>query len=533
MDFFDDDFRRRMMMGLPPVAPGPDFTGAIQPTAAPPVPSFMPQVPQTPRQAFNAGGQMSKGGTLAGAEAEAAKADMLAHGAQQASADLIARQKADEERTAAGQERLAAARADLDAKQQEVADTKIERGKVFKDMPVEGKLAVAVQAFVTGMADLKSGHGAEKAMAIVNKIIADDVQDQMVNLENKRASVAAKTSMHQMDTAETYRAADLRTAATLRGYDAAIKEFQAVAASADSDIIRAAAEKGAGDIMAQRAQVLEGWDFQNKQFENQKENQRRQLGVSYGNLKLQRDEFEYRKGRDQETDALKLDLARMKGGRAAGGPEPPPGLTPKEARELAVHGADGRLIGYARSTAAAEKASDRVEQYEDFRRDLVSYQAMLKEHGREFSGVAGYGKSKEFAALQSLHTRILMTAKEKAKLGVLSGKDQELIERQLPPPRSLLGGTDPLPGVQNTLKQLDGSMDRFMRINVPGADRYSPPSFEDFGGTNKAVTPGEGRTANSMPSYLRPGYVDPLPPLPPSVTGVANPYAPNVNDYND
>lgn len=539
MDFMED-FRRRMMMGLPVAPAGPDaFTTAMQkglePIGPAPTPPFMPQPapapkPQTPRQMFDGGIQAQLDAIGFGADAEARKADLLATGAKTAADDLVARQQADEADTAADQQRLASARAKLDKDAQEVADTKIERGKVFREMPLVDKLAVAVQSMVTGLADLKSGRGPEKAMAIVNKIIADDVQDQMVNLENKRASVASQQSRLQMDQTDTYRSADLRTAATLRAYDAAVKQFQAVAAQTDSEIVRAAALKGAGMVQQQAGQVYQGWQHE----AHQERMAERQAAIAGGHLSLarrgqdfEREKFEYAKTRDQEKDALQLEIAQLKAGkgRAPGGPEPPPGLTPKEARELEIRGADGRVLGYAADPASAREVRSQVGTYESTRDDLVKYMQAVKENGRKFAGLPGtkWLASKEYLEMKSMHRRLATRIKGKAMadLGVLTGNDFEILLDMVPEPQSLTSmGGDPLPGIRSTLQALDGNMDKFLRIQIPGAERYSPMSFEDFGGSQKAVAPGEGRTSNSMSRPFQPGYSDQLPPLPASVTNI-------------
>lgn len=432
---------------------------------------------------------------------------MLATAAKkQAQQDFAAAEASKIEANRANQERtLAEERAKIDegvnARQQQLVAEATQLGNKkltnpFKEASTGAKLATGIFAFLSGVMDPKGAP--TRVGAWMDGIIQRDLARQMADIDQQNKMLGVKQGALDKDYGRAQNALDMKLQATVRTYDGAMRLMQQQAAK-----LGPSAMDEAQQGIAQLQQSL------NAQLEQDKI-ARGHLATSQAGVALQRRAQDMNWAQNEADRMERIGNNAMKaqaaGAAAKGaGPGAPEGLTPKEARELVVHGADGRVLGYARNAAAAEKVSDRIEQYEDFRRDLVTYAKMIKENGREFSGVAGYGKSKKFAEMESLHTRILLTAKEKAKLGVLSGPDLDLMTKQLPAPRSLLGGTDPLPGVTNAMKQLDESQDRFMKIHVPGAERYSPPSFDDFGGAQDAgVAPGEGRTKNSIPLSLRP-----------------------------
>lgn len=434
-------------------------------------------------------------------------ASMAAAMKQQAHQDeIIAKTSANEAQRANREREVEETRAkvfaDVDAKQQALINeaTKGEqvdpRGR-FGNAGTGAKLAMGIMGFLQGFIDPKGGPG--KMAAWVDNIVQKDIATQMANIEQKNRVLGMKQSALDKGVARDSAMLDAQLAATARAYDGAQRIIEA--------------EKAKNPAMAEMAQAAQA-ELQMKmqeKFEAVRQ-QNRALGLQGASIALQKRAQDMGWAQNEADRMERIGNNAMKAqGEAAklaakgAGPGAPEGLTPKEARELVVHGADGRVLGYARNAAAAEKVSDKVSSYEDFRKDLVDYRKMLKDHGREFSGVAGYGQTKAFREMETKHKRLLISAKEMAKLGVLSGPDLDLVTAEVPAPRGLLGGNDPLPSVDDTIRALDGSMDRFMKINVPGAERYSPPSFEDIGGVSAAgVAPGEGRTKNSIPLSLRP-----------------------------
>lgn len=496
----------------PMTGPGPMPALPAIPTAAAPKPGK----PLTPLQAIQAREQDAYQQSMAGIQATAAakthEAQVSGQGQLDAAQQMAKRQADDAAVNAAANKEITERQTKFRAELETLSNTKIDPNHLVNSMPAWQKIVSVIGLGLGGAYSARTGR-ANPALAIIQDQINKDIQTQMANLDTKKGALNAKGTMLQQDIANGRDAADARAKATSALYDSAIRETKAQATLLGGETAQAESQELIGGLEAKKADA-----------EHSHWLQEHQLAVSDGTLSLARDNAKFEHGlqlgqftrglnNDVTEAAQKANAAALKSNAGIAG------LSPTEARKLEVHGADGRLLGYANDDTTAREARKQIGTYEDVRKDLVDYKAAAEKYGREFS--AGSWSTDAMKDMTAKHTRLMTTVKEVEKLGVLSGDDLKLLEGQIPGPQGWLGGS-PLPALNEAIAHGDQAIDRYMKINVPGAGRYSPPGAADvlkLGGQTGATIPG------TAPSG-RPG-VQGLPPTtqmvwPPPEWGVVN-----------
>lgn len=384
--------------------------------------------------------------------------------------------------------------ADTDARQKAILDEAakappIDPGKFSRDLGAGGQIGALVTGFLSGFVNPKGG--GDDVVQLITGLTDRNVQAQIANNAQRDKLLGLKQSALNNDFSRGRDRLDTELAATAREYDGAIR------------LVKAEAEKKWGGTIgdAKAQQLISG--IQQSFLEKLKAHRENdlQIGAAQMNAQTQRQSQLEATRHNQVEEGLSAAQLGIKANLATG---PLAGLKPDEARKLEIHGADGKLLGYGYDPDDAKATRTRIIQYEDFRKDLTDYRDLVEKFGHEFSGVGGVGRTEAYASMLAKHKRLITTAKEIQKLGVLTGPDVDLLEGQIPPPQGSLGGANPLPALADAIQHGDEAIDRFIRVNIQGAKRYSPVSGDELGGTRGGtVTPGTpaGRPgARGLPS---------------------------------
>lgn len=417
--------------------------------------------------------------------------------------------------------------ADLDQRQAKILSDYDQLSKKKLD-PMGGmtggeKFTIGLVAFLSGFAEKNPAQGAKTAQAIVNNEVQRRVAIQMAEIEREERKLGLKNQTLGQEYGRTNTNADMRLRAELQALDTVNKQIVSQANRLGGPIAEANMQALLANNRQEYAAKIQQW----RDNEDQKKLQKSAQGIGYGNLKLARDQFEYGKQKDQEDRDLKRELAQdaaaTKQGRIPEG-------------GILNTGQDG---GYSQliSKDLVAKATERKMGYEQtiaLNRRMLE---LIKAHpGHQWSNFITTEEGKQLME-QTADDMVLADAMKNGQ-GALG--DEERANRK----KALLGGEigtffsgsradNPQVFLEN-IRKAEADYNRYMRTVaigwprdrgysfdakagewVPGAGANGGSlSFSDFGGNNKPITVGEGRTANSVPTYQQPGYVSGSPAAP-------------------
>jgi hypothetical protein len=480
------------MAATPPPAP-------IVPRARPPVgPGGVPTYAQGYQQlaAASADEQAAiDAAARAKGAAEEARGQTLMQGLAEQRQRLAEDARARAQASADVNQRMRQAYAEIDAM------PKIDPSRLYNEASTAQKIAGALAIGVGGY--LAGREGKNSAYEIIKGQIDNDLRAQMADLQSKQGAIAAKGSLLSQLMAEGRDQAEARHLANVAQWNMTLQEADARAnllgtpkALADAQLLHARSRQD----LAKEASALRAHLDTKAQQDATLGLQRQREDREAAHQKFA-EEFETTKLALEHGDKQAALEAKKKAVGAGGLPESMAGMTPKEIREVTVRDSKGDVIGYAASREDAGKVKERINNYEDYRDDLKFYGELTQKNGRKFGGLpfTEIAQSPDYADMVSVHERLLMRLKDMEKLGVLSEGDAKRLMRQIPGPRSWTsGGADPLPAIRESLTSSDKSMDKFVRRNIEGATRYSPPHLEDFGGKPGAL-PAERTVGRSFP----------------------------------
>lgn len=192
---------------------------------------------------------------------EEAKASAL--GNLQAVEEYKQRQEADMQFRAKQDADIARRRAGIETEVNKLANQRVDPSHVFKNTSTPALIAGAAIAFLSGWQSAKTGQN--PALAMIQKIINDDIQSQMTGIETKRSAIGAKQTLLQQDIAAGADAYDSRLKASALAFDTAIKSVAAEAAAIGTPKAFEDARILMGQLEQQKAMTFEQWQDQRKQ----------------------------------------------------------------------------------------------------------------------------------------------------------------------------------------------------------------------------------------------------------------------------
>lgn len=252
---------------LPAPVPTPaQVPGSPPPRAPAPVAGPSPTPAATGdanQQAYSAATNKQEQAIEARSQTEADSARAQALGQMQAVKQFQDQQQADMQFRAQKEQEYATQRQDLEKQTTDLSNQKIDPSRVYKNASTPALIGGAIVSFLSGFQSLKSGKN--PALDMINKVINDDIQSQMADIETKKAGLGAKQTLLQQDIAAGHDTMDARLKATALAYDTAMKAVDAQVALMKSPEAIQMGQELKAKLQAQQAQTFEDW--QNKKTE--------------------------------------------------------------------------------------------------------------------------------------------------------------------------------------------------------------------------------------------------------------------------
>lgn len=239
------------------------------------------------------------GGVIAAGEAEKAslerqgalegeQASVLAGGtldlARKRQADIAAQQEASER----AEEEARANVASLTTEYQAMRSKKIDPGQVWDDMGTGQKAASYISAAIAGFLNPT---GPNSTIALLQDMIAENVQAQSANLENEMRSLEAQTGLARDARFATKDALEQKTRLSLASWEALRQETEAQAAAINDPILREQYARMGVEIDQNILDTLEKHRLGERDFAYEKNIKERQVRVQEGHLALERKKF--------------------------------------------------------------------------------------------------------------------------------------------------------------------------------------------------------------------------------------------------
>lgn len=298
-------------MGPPQTALEPDaVSGAGAPVATskstlPPAAPIDPYAPAQPREgdpylnSLEDSAEIRSRAELQKAEAEKAKNEYLEQegariaqeqAARQAKADAAYQQVYDEAKKS---------RAALDKEAQEIANTKLDDQRVWKDAGMPVKIGLAVAAMMVGRTSRTIQTGRNPVTDAVTAIVDRDLKLQAADLENRRAGIATRRGLLADDMAAGRDMLDVQYKAMNAAYDIAGNAMKARALKFNNPVIDAQTATALADIHDAKVQMGMKYeqDKQQQIYERWKEEQ--QLRLQRQGMSLNERQFAYSKEKDR------------------------------------------------------------------------------------------------------------------------------------------------------------------------------------------------------------------------------------------
>lgn len=352
--------------------------------------------------------------------------------AEQVRADAAAEQAA----RAAG---LAEKQKAFDSAVRTEAEYKIDDNRRYKNLGTGKTVLFWISAALSGLGDaLMKRSGPNMPLQMLQQAIEQDVAAQVREREQlgKRIGI-------QRNSIENYRqiTGDMADAAKLKlseEYDRTAQQVRLVAAKYGSDKAKLRAETMAVQLEGQAAQIRAGTaeaafgrDVQRQQLANA----RAQIGISAGNLALNRKQFEWTKemqGKQLQIEAAKLDQAgNTKGAedvRKFGVPLPPVAVLDENGKPTGETRAGGALVLTNATEKEAEALREKVVQSNrviDITDELRQIVAETSGAGRKFSDWTGSPQAKRMQVLKEE----IVGLRKSGTTGMSSDADMARLER--------------------------------------------------------------------------------------------------------
>jgi len=477
----------------PPFDVPPALPDAAQALADMPAPELdpSPQPQQQPRK--GGGGGRGRGGGASsyakgimgdsqaqqdavqrGADIQAQKAEFEGAERKKALLENAARSVEDEKHLAEVMRRADEGSAALRREVADIANTRIDNNRIFKNTNALGH-AANIGAIIFSAFGAKGGPN--RAVALIQKRVEQDIDAQIQDLSNRRAGVQMQNTLLQQDLDRGMKLSDAKTKATAVALERAAQVTEAEAKKFDAQGFRVQGEQVAAGLRMSARTLLENNDMERRKLAltaaAQAEN-RRQFNVQH----MQRN-LEFGAGLVQhELDASRAGKAA--GQKAREGEVWSPAMTVIDAKGMPVQ-MPSRLVGVT-DPESAKAARKMVSDQAAVLSAVDQYRKLLNQLGPTYQG---YGpKSREGAQADTLHSGVINTVKNMlVNTGAnWSPREEKLVDALVPSPTGWTSIEDRDARLTMLMDYVQQQANARMGGLVPNAQPVFPSTFGDLGG---------------------------------------------------
>lgn len=281
------------------------------------------------------------------AEAEKQKNDYLAAEGARAAQERLDRQTAADDAFAKVTKEAAVRRNQLDQEAQAIAATKTDTGRYWHSMNFGAQLGVIVGAALSGASTHAVMTGQNPVVEQVNKMVAQDLQAQAQDMENRKTGLSMRRGILADDLNAGRDLLDVQYKSLNAAYDASIDQMKAYALRFDNELVNARTAVNVQAIIDAKMESQRAYEAARQKAlldEEQKRYDRKQDAIRNAQTWTQ----------IAEARRARADAAQERNVRAER--EDREAAKERNERSIISHKETGKVIGQANSKEAAEDA---------------------------------------------------------------------------------------------------------------------------------------------------------------------------------